>query len=60
MISLLNIEITVLWEVTSCTCSFVDKYLHFGGHYVAQLIAALRYKSEGCGFDYCGFTGIFH
>ena len=30
------------------------------GHAVAQLVEALRYKSEGRGFDSNGVTGIFH
>jgi len=31
-----------------------------GEHAVAQLVEALRYKSEGRGFDPDGVTGIFH
>jgi len=57
---LLYVEITVLWDVTSCTCSFVDKSLHFGGHEVAQLIVVLCYKPKGRWFDSYGFTGIFY
>jgi hypothetical protein len=30
------------------------------GHAVAQLVEALRYKSEGRGFDSGGAIGIFH
>jgi hypothetical protein len=30
-------------------------YLFIRGHAVAQLVEALRYKPEGCGFDSIGF-----
>jgi len=60
MVFLLYVEMTVLWEVTSCTCSFIDKSLHFGGHEAAQLIVALRFKPKGRWFDSYGFTGIFY
>jgi hypothetical protein len=30
------------------------------GHTIAQLVQALRYKSEGRGFDSHGGAGIFH
>ena len=56
----LYVEITVLWVVTSCTCSFVDKSLHFGGLEVAQLIVALRYKPKSRWFYSYGFTVIFY
>jgi hypothetical protein len=29
-------------------------------HAVAQLVEALRYKPEGCGFDPGGVVGIFY
>jgi len=32
----------------------------FWGYAVAQLVGALRYKPEGCGFDSDGVIGIFH
>jgi hypothetical protein len=33
---------------------------HIRGHEMAQLVEALRYKSEGRGFDCNGVTEIFH
>jgi len=33
---------------------------HNLGHVVAQLVEALRYKPEGCGFDSRSCRGIFH
>ena len=41
---------------TECTvhfmnCSFSHSFIYTGGHAVAQLVEALRYKPEGCGFD---------
>ena len=32
-------------------CTYLFTYLHTWGHAVAQLVEALRYKSEGRGFD---------
>ena len=34
--------------------------LSVSGHAVAQLVEALRYKSEGRGFDSRGFIGFLH
>jgi len=36
------------------------KSYHGCGHVVAQVVEALRYKLEGCGFDSQGVIGIFH
>ena len=33
------------------TVYVVEVYIYSGGHAVAQLVEALRYKSEGRGFD---------
>jgi len=39
---------------------FLPYFLCMGGYAVAHLVEALRYKSEGRGFDSRWFTGIFH
>jgi hypothetical protein len=43
--------------------SFIlKKYISLWGHAVAQLVEALLYKPEGCGFDSIpdGVIGFFH
>ena len=37
-------------ETTNKRVNICAKYLFYTGHTVAQLVEALRYKPEGCGF----------
>ena len=50
-----NLGCTLVFEYMLKQLNQVEKfasyYLIFGGHAVAQLVEALRYKSEGRGFD---------
>jgi len=48
---LLLTEIMNLIKVTIFSCSFVWPNALYLGHAVGQLVEALRYKREGCGFD---------
>jgi hypothetical protein len=45
---------------TKILAVYIMKVSAMRGHVVAQLVKALRYKTEGRGFDSDGVVGIFY
>jgi len=46
-----NVVLLCLNNINLLTPLFEVQYVYSGGHAVAQLVEALRYKSEGCRLD---------